>query len=78
MIMSILYVRNYRRFKWKMIIYNYNNEESSNDMNSEKLQNLILNSVYKKSISQRDLARLSGISRNTLNDILNGKIKKSS
>jgi predicted XRE-type DNA-binding protein len=61
-----------------MIIYNYNNEESSNDMNSEKLQNLILNSVYKKSISQRDLARLSGISRNTLNDILNGKIKKSS
>lgn len=45
-------------------------------MNSEKLQNLILNAIDKKGISQRELARLSGISRSTLNDIVNGKIKK--
>ena len=45
-------------------------------MNSEKLQNLLLNTIDKKGISQRELARLSGISRSTLNDIVNGKIKK--
>lgn len=45
-------------------------------MNSEKLQNLILNAIEKKNISQRELAKLTGISRSTLNDILNGKIKK--
>lgn len=45
-------------------------------MNSEKLQNLLLNAIEKKGISQRELARLSGISRSTLNDIVNGKIKK--
>lgn len=45
-------------------------------MNSEKLQNLILNAIEKKKISQRELAKLTGISRSTLNDILNGKIKK--
>lgn len=45
-------------------------------MNSEKLQNLLLNAIDKKGISQRELARLSGISRSTLNDIVNGKIKK--
>lgn len=45
-------------------------------MNSEKLQNLLLNAIDKKGISQRKLARLSGISRSTLNDIVNGKIKK--
>ena len=45
-------------------------------MNSEKLQNLLLNAIDKKGISQRELAKLTGISRSTLNDILNGKIKK--
>lgn len=45
-------------------------------MNSEKLQNLLLNAIDRKGISQRELARLSGISRSTLNDIVNGKIKK--
>lgn len=45
-------------------------------MNSEKLQNLILTAIEKKKISQRELAKLTGISRSTLNDILNGKIKK--
>ena len=45
-------------------------------MNSEKLQNLLLNAIDKKGISQRELARLSGISRSTLNDIVNWKIKK--
>lgn len=45
-------------------------------MNSEKLQNLILNAIERKHISQRELAKLTGISRSTLNDLLNGKIKK--
>lgn len=45
-------------------------------MNSEKLQNLLLNAIDKTGISQRELARLSGISRSTLNDIVNGEIKK--
>lgn len=45
-------------------------------MNSEKLQNLILNAIERKHISQRELAKITGISRSTLNDILNGKIKK--
>lgn len=45
-------------------------------MNSEKLQNLLLNAIDKKGISQRELAKLTGINRSTLNDILNGKIKK--
>ena len=35
-------------------------------MNSKKLQNLLLNTINKKGISQRELARLSGISRSTL------------
>ena len=45
-------------------------------MNSEKLQSLLLNAIEKEGISQRELSRLSGISRSTLNDIVNGKIKK--
>ena len=45
-------------------------------MNSEKLQDLILYTIDKKGISQRELSKLSGISRSTLNDIINGKIKK--
>lgn len=43
-------------------------------MNSEKLQDLILYIIDKKGISQRELSKLSGISRSTLNDIINGKI----
>lgn len=45
-------------------------------MNSEKLRNLILEAIERKRISQRELAKLTGISRSTLNDIVNGKIKK--
>ncbi len=45
-------------------------------MNSEKLQNLLLSAIDRKGISQRELAKLTGISRSTLNDIVNGKIKK--
>ena len=45
-------------------------------MNSEKLRNLILEAIERKRISQRELAKLTGISRSTLNDIINGKIKK--
>ena len=40
-------------------------------MNSEKLQNLILDAIENKKISQRELAKLTGISRSTLNDIVN-------
>lgn len=35
-----------------------------------------LNSWEIKGISQRELAKLTGISRSTLNDLINGKIKK--
>ena len=45
-------------------------------MNSEKLQNLLLSAIDRKGISQRELAKLTGISRSTLNDIVNWKIKK--
>ena len=45
-------------------------------MNSEKLKNLIESSRETKGISQRELAKLTGISRSTLNDLINGKIKK--
>ena len=45
-------------------------------MNSEKLQNLLLSAIDRKGVSQRELAKLTGISRSTLNDIVNGKIKK--
>lgn len=45
-------------------------------MNSEELKNLIESARVEKGISQRELAKLTGISRSTLNDILNGKIKK--
>ena len=40
-------------------------------MNSEKLQNLLLSAIDRKGISQRELAKLTGISRSTLNDIVN-------
>lgn len=45
-------------------------------MNSNELKNIIENARIAKGISQRELAKLSGISRSTLNDIINGKIKK--
>ena len=45
-------------------------------MNSKKLKNLIETAREIKGISQRELAKLTGISRSTLNDIINGKIKK--
>ena len=45
-------------------------------MNSEELKSIIESAREAKGISQRELAKLSGISRSTLNDIINGKIKK--
>ena len=45
-------------------------------MNSEKLKYLIETARETKGISQRELAKLTGISRSTLNDLINGKIKK--
>lgn len=45
-------------------------------MNSEELRNLIESARVAKGISQRELAKLTGISRSTLNDLINGKIKK--
>lgn len=45
-------------------------------MNSNELKNTIETARINKGISQRELAKLSGISRSTLNDIINGKIKK--
>ena len=45
-------------------------------MNSEELKNLIESARVAKGISQRELAKLTGISRSTLNDLINGKIKK--
>ena len=45
-------------------------------MNSEELKNLIESARVEKGISQRELAKLTGISRSTLNDLINGKIKK--
>ena len=46
-------------------------------MNSEELKILIESAREAKGISQRELAKLTGISRSTLNDLINGKIKKS-
>jgi len=45
-------------------------------MNSEKLRNIIETAREKKGISQREVAKISGISRSTFNDLINGKIKK--
>lgn len=50
--------------------------ERSEVMNSEELKNLIETVRITKGISQRELAKLTGISRSTLNDLINGKIKK--
>ena len=45
-------------------------------MNSNELKSIIESVRISKCISQRELAKLSGISRSTLTDIINGKIKK--
>ncbi len=50
--------------------------ERSVIMNSEELKYLIESAREVKGISQRELAKLTGISRSTLNDLINGKIKK--
>lgn len=50
--------------------------ERSEFMNSDKLKNLIESAREQRKISQRELAKISGISRSTLNDLINGKIKK--
>ena len=50
--------------------------ERSVIMNSEELKILIESAREAKGISQRELAKLTGISRSTLNDLINGKIKK--
>ena len=50
--------------------------ERSDKMNSEELKILIESARTEKGISQRELAKQTGISRSTLNDLINGKIKK--
>ena len=45
-------------------------------MNSERLKFLIESARLRKDISQRELSKIAGISRSTLNDLINGKIKK--
>ncbi len=45
-------------------------------MNSVELKILIETARIEKGISQRELAKQTGISRSTLNDLINGKIKK--
>lgn len=43
---------------------------------SKELKSIIESAGETEGISQRELAKLSGISRSTLNNITNGKIKK--
>lgn len=45
-------------------------------MNFENIKEIIENRRSEKGISQRELAKLSGIGRSTYNDLVNGKIKK--
>lgn len=45
-------------------------------MNSEELKYLIESAREEKGVSQRELAKLTNIGRSTLNDLINGKIKK--
>ncbi len=45
-------------------------------MNSNELKDLIKSARIEKGISQRELAKRTGISRSTLNDLINGKAKK--
>lgn len=53
-----------------------NDRKEVKRMNSEELKNLIESARIEKGISQRELAKQTGISRSTLNDLINGKIKK--
>ena len=48
----------------------------SHDEFKNKSTKDLKNTIENKKISQRELAKLTGISRSTLNDIVNGKIKK--
>ena len=48
----------------------------SENVNSSEFKNVIKNVIIAKEISQRNLTKLSWISRSTLNDIFSGKIKK--
>ena len=50
--------------------------ERSEFMNSNELKSIIESARIRNGVSQRELAKLSGINRSTLNDIINGKIKK--
>lgn len=45
-------------------------------MYSEELKNIIETARIDKGMSQRELAKFTGINRTTLNDLINGKIKK--
>ena len=54
-------------------IFSKNNEYSV-EIKNEELKNLIESARVAKGISQRELAKLTGISRSTLNDLINGKI----
>ena len=60
----------------KIKLWRNKREERSDQMNSKELKNLIESVRVEKGISQRELAKLTGISRSTLNDLINGKIKK--
>lgn len=51
-------------------------EEKRVKMNSDELRILIETTRIKKGISQRELSKQTDISRSTLNDLINGKIKK--
>ena len=50
--------------------------EKSIFMNSEELKILIDSAIVANGISQRELTKLTAISRSTLNNLINGKIKK--
>ena len=45
-------------------------------MNSEELKILIDSAIVANGITQRELTKLTAISRSTLNNLINGKIKK--
>lgn len=45
-------------------------------MYSEELKNTLENARINKGLSQRELSKLAGIGRSTLNDLINGKYKK--
>lgn len=45
-------------------------------MNKEKFKNIIESALKNKKISRRKLSRLTGICNTTLNDLINGSIKR--